>query len=53
MLDAPCGIVAGFAPKFCKSRITRVVGVSKLVGCSLDVSPPNYACNSCSSKVAI
>ena len=53
MLDAPCGLVVRFAPKFRKSRITRVVGGSKLVGYSLDVLPPNYACNSCSIKVAI
>jgi hypothetical protein len=31
MLVVPCGLVAGFTPKFCKSRITRVVGGGNMV----------------------
>jgi hypothetical protein len=53
MLVVPCGLVAGFSTKFYKSRIAEVVGGGNMVGCSLDVYFLNYACRSCSSKLAI
>jgi hypothetical protein len=53
MLVVPCGLVAGFSTKFYKSRIAEVVGGGNMVGRSLDVYFLDYACRSCSSKLAI
>jgi hypothetical protein len=32
MLVVPCGLVAGFALKFCESRITKVVSGGNMIG---------------------
>ena len=31
MLVVPCGLVAGFTPKFCESRITGAIGGGNMV----------------------
>jgi len=53
MLVVPCGLVTGFAPKFCESRITRAVSGGNMVDYWLDVPSSDCAPRSCLSKLAI